>query len=901
MRTYLLGILIAVGGCAADTFDTSDTPASDTATSMTGSGLESLETSARGPDISVTFRPLNNLASTDGSFFLGSFTLRNHSGVGLGARGWQIQFSYYPRNFLKDGEGNAQYKQHLAEQGIRIEKAASGDYFVMTPLENFVPLEPGQERVIEFLAVSWTIHKSDAPSGFHIVFPPSRQAWALPSSVEMDPSDPRQTKRIASDVVPVKTPLLRYQENAALETISLEPADAILPRPQSVTYGTGAYPLGGARMAIEYAHGLAKEAAFLRTALGDVLLGVVDAREADARERHARPAAIRLVLDPNVADGPEAYALGIDPEKGIEIRAADAAGVFYGIQTLRQLVPVERDKKLDVKLPALSISDAPLFPYRGMTLDVARHFHSKAAIEKLLDVLALHKINKLHLHLTDDEGWRLEIPGIPELTSYSGQRGYDPDEQRQLHPALGSTNGLRPGDGIRGKARTETEANGGVPPAYQGFERATLNFAGQGSGYYTARDFEQILAYAAERHIDVIPEIDMPGHARAAVRAMEHRYAKYAAVDPVKSGQYRLVDPNDTSTHTTVQGYTDNFVNPCLPTSYAFLSKVVSEIKARFNAVPGARLTMIHGGGDELPSLLSNVWWQGSPLCKSNPETANRGDLELRDLFLAKWQRIITATGAKMTGWDDVLHDGFQLEGFIPMPWQNVWGRGREDFAYKYANRGSNVILSHATNLYLDMAYDKDPDEPGLYWANFVDERKTFEYQPFDLFALGTHDRMGNPFDPHAWDTKERLTPAGRSNVLGMAGLLWGENVKTDELLEYFAFPKILGVAERAWNRNIPTPAEMPAAWNRFVNTLGQAVLPRLDFRGVHYRIPPPGAKIDHGQLLANVRYPTMAIEYSTDGGATFADYTGPVAVSGPAWVRARTRSGQVSRLAKAN
>ncbi|WP_394845936.1 family 20 glycosylhydrolase [Pendulispora brunnea] len=896
MRTYLIGIWMGaacLGGCAAHT----ETNATDSA---------NLEASRRGPNISITFRPLNNLASADGSFFLGSFTVRNDSTVRLGSSGWQIYFSYYPRNFLKDGEGNAQYKQHLAEQGVRLRKAASGDYFVLEPLDNFVPIEPGRERVIEFLAVSWTIHKSDAPSGFHIVFPPSTEAWALSSSVQMDPSDPKQTKRVAGDVVPVQTASLRYEENAALKKLRLEPGDALLPRPQSVTYGEGQYRLGGARIEIEHARGLAKEAAFLRAALGDVLTGVID-----ARERTARTPAIRLVLDPSIAGGPEGYALSIDPRNGVEIRGADTAGVFYGIQTLRQLVPVEPGKKLTVELPALSMTDAPLFPYRGMALDVARHFHSKAALEKLLDLLALHKINKLHLHLTDDEGWRLEIPGIPELTSYGATRGFDANEQRQLHVALGSSNGLRTGDGIRGKARTEAEANGGESPAYQGFERATLNFAGQGSGHYTVRDFEEILAYAAERHIDVIPEIDMPGHARAAVRAMEHRYAKYAAVDPVKAGQYRLVDPKDTSKHTTVQGYTDNFINPCLPSSYAFLSKVVRELKARFDAVPGAKLTMIHGGGDELPSLQSNVWWQGSPLCKSTPETSSLTDLQLRDVFLAKWQRIITATGATMTGWDDVLHDGFQLEGFVPMPWQNVWGRGKEDFAYRYANRGNKVILSHATNLYLDMAYNKDPDEPGLYWANFVDERKTFEYQPFDLFALGTHDRMGNPFDPHAWDRKERLTAAGRANILGMAGLLWGENVKTDELIEYYTFPKILGVAERAWNRDTPAPAEMPAAWERFVNTLGQAALPRLDFyravdlhhelpraQGVNYRVPLPGGKIEQGQLLANVRYPTLTIEYSTDG-VTFAEYTGPVAVRGSVWLRTRTRNGHVSRVAK--
>jgi hexosaminidase len=246
------------------------------------------------------------------------------------------------------------------------------------------------------------------------------------------------------------------------------------------------------------------------------------------------------------------------------------------------------------------------------------------------------------------------------------------------------------------------------------------------------------------------------------------------------------------------------------------------------------------------------------------------------------------------------------------MPWSNVWGWGREDDAYIYANQGYRVVLAHATNLYMDLAYSKDPDEPGYYWANFVDDKKTFQYMPFDIFANGTQDRMGNSIAPSTWDTKVHLNATGKPNILGMEGLLWGENVKTPELLEYMAFPKLLGVAERAWN---PEPAELqttPEAWAHFANRLGQEVLPRLgafrpvDLRGelppsvgVNFRIPPPGAMITGGVLHASVRYPGLAIEFSADRGATWRTFAAPVKVSGSIALRTRAPDGRTSRITR--
>jgi hexosaminidase len=186
------------------------------------------------------------------------------------------------------------------------------------------------------------------------------------------------------------------------------------------------------------------------------------------------------------------------------------------------------------------------------------------------------------------------------------------------------------------------------------------------------------------------------------------------------------------------------------------------------------------------------------------------------------------------------------------------------------------VVLAHATNLYMDLAYNKDPNEPGYYWASFIDDRSTFTYQPFDIYANATQDRWGHSFtaDPN-W---ERLTAAGRSNVLGMEAQLWGENGKTPQMREYQAFPKLLGAAARAWDSQTPSPQQMPAAWDRFANTLGQVTFPLLSYyrpvgldgaaTGVNYRIPLPGGRIDAGVLRANVRDPGMTIEVSAGAAA---------------------------------
>jgi len=881
-------------------------------------GSEQASCRPEASDLRITYQPVEHTAS--GEYFLARLTLENRSrACALGSSGWALYFNFVrqPLAVYPPAEpGNPPSlgdlaRQELAAQGLSLTRAdhkQSGDYYVLKPTPEFVPVPPGNSFAISLKVELWGILKTDAPAAWHIVFDGER-ARGVPAEAQLDPSDPKQTTAFSGDMNPVQTAASRFADNTAtLKQLSL--AQKLVPQPLQVSEEPGVLAIKGLIIIVQYPPTLQNEAKYLQAALQDVVLGIVIPLPCG----HARgPNIFDLSLDPALdvdGDGQpdrEGYTLRVS-DSGVQIVGTDAAGVLHGIQTLRQLIPISACRSaamglkcLGLSLPNVTIADAPLFSYRGMTIDVARHFLSKETIEKFLDLMSFLKLNKLHFHLTDDEGWRLQIPGLPELTDYGAHRGFDLDEDEMLHMAMGSGNDLQPGDNIFDKPRNETEANLGQAPAYQGFEQATLNFVGEGSGYYTRKNFEEILKYAAVRHIDVIPEFDFPAHARAAVQAMERRFERYKDTNPTKASEYRLLDPNDTSEHVSVQYYTDNLANPCIPSTYAFLRKVVTEVRAMYNEA-GVPMPIVNLGGDEAPGPNR---WQGSPACQA----IGSSDQQLWDFFYTLWHSIGLSVAPRTAGWEDVLLDGtgnLQLQNFVAFSWQNVWGWGREQVAYHLANQGVPVVLEHATNLYMDLAYNKDPDEPGYYWANFVDEKSTFTYQPFNVYANATHDRWGNPFTPDPnW---EQLTEAGKRNILGLEAPIWGENGKSPKIREYQAFPKQLGVAERAWNRNTPSPQQMPAAWDVFVNTLGQVTLPLLSFYqpvglpgvGVNYRIPLPGGQIEGGVLNANVRNPGLAIEYSVDKGTTWQPYQGPVNVGASAWLRTRAPDGRTSRISYA-
>ena len=584
-------------------------------------------------------------------------------------------------------------------------------------------------------------------------------------------------------------------------------------------------------------------------------------------------------------------------EDGIRIIGSDRAGVFYGVQSLLGLMPPDahREPATSLGVPAVVVEDAPRFRYRGLHLDVARNFHPVETVEKLLELMARYKLNRFHVHLTDDEGWRLAIAALPELSEMGGHRGHTLDETDHLVPSFGS--GPDPDPSVS-----------------------------NGSGFYSRDEFVHILRFAHDRHILVIPEIDTPGHARAAVKAMGVRYARLAAEGREEDARaFLLTDLDDRSVHRSVQGWNDNVMNPCQESTYHFVATVIDEIGDMYREA-GAELTAIHIGGDEVPRGV----WEGSPVCESF--LAGSDDLggvdDLFPYFVDRVSAIVHDYGLRTAGWEEIalsergqggprgrVPNAALLDRDLqPYVWNNVWRGGAEDLGYRIANAGFPVVLANATGLYFDLAYDRDPREPGFMWAGLTDARTVYEFVPLDLFKSAREDLSGRPIDPDTeFADRVRLTETGRENVLGIQGQLWGENAKGPEMLEYLAFPKLLALAERAWApqpawTSIPGRAQrdpaLDSAWNEFANRMGQRELVRLDglLGGVSYRIPPPGAVVEGGALRANVAFPGLQIRYTTDGSEPVADsssYEGPVAVSGEVRVRVFDTRGRGSREAR--
>jgi hexosaminidase len=488
-----------------------------------------------------------------------------------------------------------------------------------------------------------------------------------------------------------------------------------------------------------------------------------------------------------------------------------------------------------------------------MHLDVARNFHSVGSIKRLLDAMALYKMNRLHLHLTEDEGWRIAIDALPELTKVGAFRGHTTDDADHLQPSYGS-----------GPFADTT--------------------TGHGSGFYTREQYIDLLRYAWARHIEVIPEVNVPGHSRAAIKSMEYRYRQLMRDgNPTEAERYRLVDPDDASTYRSAQWYTDNVINVCRESAFSFVTVVIDELIAMHRDA-GVPLTMIHTGGDEVPTGA----WAQSPICAtylaSHPEIDNPKNLQ--KAYFRRVSAYLHSKGIRTAGWEEIAmnfradgswtpNDEFAGGDVVPFIWNSL--RGAEDLGNRLANAGYPIVQSNVTNFYFDLAYNKDPREPGLYWGGFVNTRDAFEFVPFNVFRSMTTTPEGDLYTDADFAGMETLTQRGQRNILGMQGQLWSETLKGQNMLEYYYLPKMLGLAERAWvgqarwgdvaNR-VQRTAALNVAWNVFANTLAKREFPRLDRLngGYNYRLAPPGAKVVDGRLVVNTAYPGMVVRYTVDG-----------------------------------
>ncbi|KAJ8321567.1 hypothetical protein KUTeg_000882 [Tegillarca granosa] len=553
--------------------------------------------------------------------------------------------------------------------------------------------------------------------------------------------------------------------------------------------------------------------------------------------------------------------------------------MFYGIQSLLSLI----DGSTDRKLPKTEISDKPRFQFRGMHLDVARNFNNKETVMKLLDVMAMYKMNKLHFHLTDDEGWRVEIAGLPELTSIASKRCHDLKDETCLISQLGS-----------------------------GPDNST-----SGSGFYTRDEYIDIVKYAAGRHIEVIPEIDTPGHARAAIKAMEARFKRLSDAGQPNPSEHRLIDPSDTSAYSSVQMFNDNAVNPCIESTYNFISAVIDDLKT-MHAAAGQPLRVFHFGGDEV----ANGAWENSSACIAlNFSSSLTGREKYKLYFVQRVADLTNQKGLKLGGWEDGLMDAnknpyaintLATSEVIANPWDNVWEWGVAKRAYALANAGYKLVLSHATHLYFDHPYEPDPEERGLYWATrFTDTFKSFGYNADDLYKNIDVRRSGQPITKPEVCTSDNsgCPPLNKpENIIGMQGHLWSETVLSKENFDYMIFPRILSVAERAWHKASWETVEDKESrenqinqdWELFANTIGYKEMKRLENMGVNSRLAPPGAKLMNHKLTVNTEFPGMQIEYSKDNGLTWKNIPEQYEPNDNFLLRSKSPNGlRVSRLTK--
>ena len=447
------------------------------------------------------------------------------------------------------------------------------------------------------------------------------------------------------------------------------------------------------------------------------------------------------------------YRITFDSDGTAQVESQDEAGAVYAQATLA---------KLPKETKGIVIEDWPVLGLRGFMLDVVRDFRTKDEVFKVLDIMASYKLNLLHFHLGDDESWCLEIPKLPELTAFSGHHelpDWDLKESKALKPT----------------------ANGHIG----------------NTTFYTEEEYKEILQYAAERQIAVVPEFDAPGHSRAAIKAMQ-AYEKRTGDDT-----YRLQDPADTSHYWTAQDFTDNVLDPDLPGVYKFYGVVFDEV-IRMHQEAGVPLPGIHIGGDEVPDGA----WTGRDR-KKVKDTFTRGMVQLardRNLKLAGWQEMVENIEPETL-------EALKKQLLFVNAWSTL--NERADLPARLANAGIPVLLSNVQHAYVDLAYSDDPNDIGLHWGGYVDERKGYALPVYSYPGLQKPE-----------------------NIVGAEALLWSENIRSLDNATYQMLPKALGVWERAWNpcTEWKDEEEFQKDFNEFYSIIVKKEMPLWDAKGLNYK-----------------------------------------------------------------
>lgn len=416
-------------------------------------------------------------------------------------------------------------------------------------------------------------------------------------------------------------------------------------------------------------------------------------------KRDKKAAAIVLVINPKV-QGDEAYRLTVN-NKQVTIAASTPAGVFYGIQTLRKSLPVQTNGA-DITLPAVDVADAPRFGYRGMMLDCGRHFFPVSFVKKFIDILAMHNMNVFHWHLTEDQGWRLEIKSHPELTAKSSMRS-------------GTVIG----------------------------HNATVDDSIPHGGFYTQQEARDIVEYARQRHITVIPEIDMPGHTLAALAA----YPELGCTGgPYEVGHRWGV-------------YKDVL---CLgkESTYKFVQDVIDEVVDIFPA------KYFHIGGDESPTVM----WEKCPNCLQKAKDENTDIKHLQQYFTNRIEKYLNSKGKSIIGWDEILEGKINQSATI-MSWRGV------EPGLKAAKQGHDVIMTPSSHVYFDHYQAKETKHEPDAIGGCSPVEKVYSYEPLP----------------------ETLDAEAKNRIKGVQANLWTEYIPFTTQAEYMVLPRMAALAEVQW------------------------------------------------------------------------------------------------------
>jgi hexosaminidase len=453
---------------------------------------------------------------------------------------------------------------------------------------------------------------------------------------------------------------------------------------------------------------------------------------------------------------------------GINIVGRDEQAVFYGIQTLRQII---RPQKAGCTFPTVQVADTPDFEHRAFFLDIARHFQPLDQIKKTIEVMSTYKMNRLQLGISNDEGWRLEIQSVPELTMVGARRSYHrykPDGTlRALYPAWGDD--------------------------HQDY-----------AGFISRNEFVDLLRHAKKHHVEVILEFNLPGHANAVIQSLG------------QSDRWQLTDPEDTSEYRSAQGYTANVINVGMHDNYRLAKVILEEIKTMYDAAE-LPMSRIHFGGDEVPEGA----WLDSPACRRLPVWNTAWDVTNPEQAREATQALMAYHYDQVTTIAEQVSPGIQTGFWHEMgasgdsntnSYYNAWLTSDADtnLIDSLIDRGQNLVISNASFLYLDMPYAMRADEPGLPWAGYINTKSIYNFDPLGCWAL---------------------TAGQSSQVLGIQAQLWSETVFTTDLMDYYTFPRLLAVAERAWNSR-PTLDR----WPQFRQALITRELPHISKLGVKYR-----------------------------------------------------------------